>query len=259
MAIKNITFPGALIVIISAVLLLLPAENNAVETYALSPEYLASTTWKTAPDDAEDTMEITFTHDGHFEFLIDLVQTRIDAKGTYSINGGKLKLLIEDSNMGKGNIGLSLDEGAILTDKNSPKFRRYLYFKTIKLEEFFMHVNELVLWDTGSAVKEGESISIQGIDAVTMGVKEAVVTTILKMRETPDPNGKEIQITYVDSDDIAPAIVVKALPKGQRLLVLARTKEKSNVGKWNNYWYYVEFELYETRRAWVYGEFVKIK
>ncbi|HQO40048.1 MAG TPA: hypothetical protein PK986_06230 [Spirochaetota bacterium] len=260
MKIRNFTALPALTLIISALLMpLLPVKNNADEIYTLTPEYLASTAWKTAPDDADGTMEITFTPDGHFKFIIDLIQSYIDASGTYSIKDGKLSLMIEDSNMGRANIGSSLDGGIILTDKNSPKYSRYLYFKEIRLKEFYLNVKELVLWDTSSVVKEGKSVSIKGIEAVTMGIKEAVVTNPLKMRETPDRNGKEINITNTDSDSEEPPVVVKALPKGHKLLVLARTKEKSIVGKWNNYWYYVEFELYETRRAWVYGEFLKFK
>ena len=260
MKIKIIPGLMTLLVIVSAMLMsFFPSENIAGEMHTLTPEYLASTPWKTAPDDAEGTMEITFTPDGHFKFMIDLIQSYIDASGTYSIKEGKVSLMIEDSNMGRANIGSSLDGGVILTDKNSLKYTRYLYFKKIMLKEFYLHVNELLLWDTSSVVKEGEPVSIKGIEAVTMGVKEAVVTNPLKMREMPDPNGKEINITYTDSDSEDPPIVVKALPIGRQLLALARTKDKRSVGKWNNYWYYVEFELYETRRAWVYGEFLKFK
>jgi len=54
------------------------------------------------------------------------------------------------------------------------------------------------------------------------------------------------------------------LPKGQKISILAKTKERSSVGKWNNYWYYVcpiTCEVYMGQgcyfKGWVYGEFVR--
>jgi len=253
------------LVIVSAILSpVSPAKNNANKVYALTPEYLSSTVWETDPDEIEGTMKITFTPDGRFKFMIDLGQSYISASGSYSIKGGKLSLMIEDSDS-EDNIGLSLNNGVILTDNNSPKYTRYLYFKKITLKTFYLKFKELMLWDTSSAAKEGKSVSIQGIDAVTMGVKKAVVTAPLKMREKPDQKGKEINITCEHCCDDDVPKVLKSLPKGQELLVLARTRDKRTVGKWNNYWYYVEFrydmDIYvcKTQRAWVYGEFVKFR
>jgi len=67
-------------------------------------------------------------------------------------------------------------------------------------------------------------------------------------------------VYYTYDDEYGQTHTVKALPTDIKLTILARTKKRERVGKWNNYWYYVEFETYfDYMRAWVYGEFVKIK
>ena len=62
------------------------------------------------------------------------------------------------------------------------------------------------------------------------------------------------------------------LPKGYKIRLIARTTQKYRIGKWNNYWYYVQVTVGEyglinlekkntaksTRviNAWIYGEFI---
>ncbi len=48
-----------------------------------------------------------------------------------------------------------------------------------------------------------------------------------------------------------------AVPVNTRVMVLARTGEKDRVGKWNNYWRYVD--VGGNTGVWMYGEFVRLK
>ena len=47
------------------------------------------------------------------------------------------------------------------------------------------------------------------------------------------------------------------IPAGARITLIARTPEKHNVEKWENYWYLVEVYGLENYRGWVFGELLK--
>ena len=79
-------------------------------------------------------------------------------------------------------------------------------------------------------------------------------------RESPDKAGKLIVCKNPDPESKS----YSALPKGMHLIVLARTKEKASVGKWENFWYYVDpnidwYSSCSSMTGWVFGEFVEFK
>jgi len=112
--------------------------------------------------------------------------------------------------------------------------------------------NKVVLTSFGELYPDGKSIQINDIKAISMGLKEYVATTELNIRTEPDIGSKKLK--YIDMW----TGTFDFLPKNRKFTVLARTREKDNVDKLNNYWYYVDLdECVETRWAWVYGEFIK--
>ena len=243
-----------LILLIIAICWIIPSVITAGDVQSITAENLASGTW--GPENRLG-MKIKFTREGRFEFVLDYGQSYSDAAGSYTIKNGKLNLAVESSNTDKSSAGMNIKNGILSTDASSPKYRRYILFKAEDLKDLYIH-EDLKIWDYNSVVKEGESLSIKGIDASGMGVKEAATTAVVKVRESPGVNAKEIHYSYEDADGTT--VNVKALPKDTTVIVLARTKEKDKVGKWTNYWYYVEFEKYfDYGKGWVYGEFVQIK
>lgn len=230
------------------------AKNNTADVRSLTPEYLVSAVW--GPENRVG-MKLKFPADGRFESAIDYGQSYSDGAGTYLIKDGKLFLIYETSTMDPEIKGLTLKNGVLITDMESPKYRRYLLFKAGELGRLYIR-EDLKIWDYSSLVREGELLSVRGVDAIAVGGKSAVTSAVVKVRETPGISGKEINYTYEDEEGTK--VTVRALPKDTSLTVLARTKDKDRVGKWNNYWYYVEFEKYiEYTRGWVYGEFVEMK
>ncbi|HOP31463.1 MAG TPA: hypothetical protein PK293_13620 [Spirochaetota bacterium] len=250
---KKRYFHTAIIFLFSLFLTLIPAENKADDSQSLTTDYLTSGNW--GPENILG-MKIKFTRDGRFESEINYGQSYNDTAGTYSIKNGKLTLVIENSAMDSSLAGFILKNGTLINDPSSPKYRQYISYKGKELEQLYIK-GELKIWNYNTLVKEGEPLKINGREAIAMGAKEGLTTAVLKMREAPSSTAKEIHYTYVDVDQ---TFTVKALPKDRSLIILARTKDKDKVGKYNNYWYYVEFERYfDYMRAWVYGEFVKIK
>ncbi|HOP64030.1 MAG TPA: hypothetical protein PK358_15695 [Spirochaetota bacterium] len=254
---KSMIFIAAIILFFLSIILL-PSENEADNIWTITPESLIDGYW----DSDIDTrgLEIEFKQNGKFES--ELVwpgeQAIAYPSGTYTIKNGRLTLSIENGLMCEGITGVKLEGGTPGYDPVSPKYRRYISFKGKQLEKLYFETKELKIWDCNSGIEEGENLKINGLEAVAMGIKEGSTTTVLKMRNAPSEKAEQVHYSYTDEDD--QKYTVKALPLNTSLTVLARTKKKDKVGKWNNYWYYVEFETYfDYMRAWVYGEFVKIK
>lgn len=250
---NNACLTSFIILLSASFIILLPGENRADDAQSLTTDFLTSGSW--GPENLLG-MKIKFTRDGKFESDINFGQAGTEAAGSYTIVKGKLNLSIEKSEPERSIAGLILKNGTLISEPGSPKYRTYILFKGKELEQLYFK-NELKIWDYNSLVKEGEPLKINGRDAVAMGAKEGSTTAVLKMREAPSSTAKEIHYTY---DDVEQTYTVKALPKDTSLIILARTKDTDKVGKYNNYWYYVEFERYfDYMRAWVYGEFVKMK
>jgi hypothetical protein len=250
---KTFLFP----ILIAIAFCMIRPEMNQAASQALTPEYLASGTW--GPENTCG-IKVKFTKDGKFDMYVEYGQSYSEGKGTYVIKDGKVSLTINKIPPDKQVEGMILKEGQLLNgvlvyDEKSPKYRSCLSFKEGKS----LYIDGAVkIWDYNSLIKEGTSFSIDGKEVIAMGAKEGATTAIVKVRETPSATGKEIHYTYEDA--MEPPVTVKALDKGKHLIVLARTKDKDKVGKYNNYWYYVEFERYiDYMRGWVYGEFVQMK
>lgn len=142
-----------------------------------------------------------------------------------------------------------------LSEANPVKYRW-----NITIEE------NLRVYNHNTLLKDGEAVVINNINAVSTGSIEGITTTVLKVRETPGVSGKEKSFScdYSDGENVS----YKSLDKGKILKIFARTKDKDTVGKWNNYWYYVRFDIADNSNndcygdegvGWVFGEFVKLK
>jgi len=233
---------------------------NAGEVQTLTSEYLASGLWGPEFDVG---MKIKFTPDGKFESDTNYGQDGCSANGTYSIKSGKLSLSMLNAEKKDVFCGvLTLKDGIFSVDAASPKYRNYILFKKSEVKDLYLQ-DDLKIWDYNSILKEGESLTVNGLSVTAVGIKSAVTTAAVKVRETPGIKGKEMLFVYDEpfggyvSEKSVSSETVKAIQKNFPLTVLARTKEKDKVGKFNNYWYYVEFAI--ENRGWVFGEFIKIK
>ena len=220
----------------------------------LTPDYLASGKWILEGENITGkpcSGEAKFTKDGRFTMFRDCShhESEIDISGSYKIDGNKLIYTVEKSPEGtefeKGYKGT-----AILTDKDSIKYKWYL--QSDKLGNVYNH---------NTLIKESEIVSVNGIDAISTGVKKGTVTNVLKIRGAPNASAKEVNFYSCVSGE---TVTAKSIEKGKELTIYARTKEKEQVGKWNNHWYYIEFysdncEGPDSVTGWVFGEFVKIK
>ncbi len=148
---------------------------------------------------------------------------------------------------------------------NNPGFKPVIFEKRSKI----LYFSDSVQYDTyakfdgttiickDSIVREGLPGIQDGVDVVTAGGKTAVVTKNAKIRVKPDVNAQFINFG-VDLGEEGLAYC----PAGKELNILARTKEKVKIEKWNNYWYYAELTSageFGARYGWIYGEFLRFK
>ena len=225
--------------------------STAAEKASLTPDYLASGKWE-IPGRDSCTGKVEFTKGGRFTMFRDCghIDEKIDGSGVFTIKGGKLNLKFENASGDMFKKGETIEW--VLSDKDSLEYRWYLAYEDDN--PFAINLN--------SYIKEGESLSINGLNAVSMGSVSGIVTTNLKIREEPNSAAEEIHYTYNKDYQY---ITAKSLDKGSELTIYARTKEKDKVGKWNNYWYYVGMPYDDGEggdpvlTGWVFGEFVKIK
>ncbi len=235
-------------VIISSVL---SGNISAADKSPLTSEFLASGKWE-IPGRDSCTGKAEFKKNGRFTMFRNCghIDEKIDGSGTYTIKDGKLILMFEKSTEGMFKKGETIEW--VLSDKDSLEYRWYLAYEDEK--PFAINLN--------SFIKAGDPVSVNDINAVSMGSANGVATTNLKIREMPNATAKEIHFThYKDSQ----YITAKSLDKDAKMTVYARTKERDKVGKLNNYWYYIGMKYNDGEggdpilTGWVFGEFVKIK
>lgn len=175
--------------------------------------------------------------------------------GSFSIEGGKVRLrpvkcytdrngsALVDGREGAGEFSCTLSE--------SPESLYYTRFLscTAKKTETAAVIDFPVV---STRVKSGEKRRIQGVGVVTMGAREGVTTTIVKIRESPSTDAEAVTFEDFEIQASLPSV-----PTNSRVIVLARTEVKESVGRWNNYWLYVDVGA--KRGVWMYGEFVSLK
>lgn len=215
----------------------------------LTPEYLVSNTWGQFN---ESCVAIKFTKDGRFDMTYECenhCESIKQGSGSYKIKGDTITLTFEklpqctDFNKGEVLHGK-------LSDLNSLQYRWYLSFDE----------RGITVYNYSTEIKTGDAVTIQGVEAVSMGSASGHTTSVLKIRTAP--GAKEKEITWEGSCD-SDTEVYKSIKKDTGLVIFARTKNKDKVGKMENYWYYVRFDKEGycggSVEGWVFGEFVKIK
>ncbi len=121
-----------------------------------------------------------------------------------------------------------------------------------------LYCGKIFFYSNKATVRANLQRNIKGVKAITMGVRDGITTTGVKMRTAPTTKAATVYYTTPDGNKVT------YLDKGYSVTILARTVKKQRIGKWNNYWYYVDHGLHgdiycSAKYAWVYAEFVKLK
>jgi hypothetical protein len=105
-------------------------------------------------------------------------------------------------------------------------------------------------------VKSGEERVYKDVKVIVLTDSNGTTTSNVKIRKSPNINSESIK--YTDKIYFDPTSkTYDFVPKDTQVNIIARTKDKVRVDKWNNYWYLINVGI--TDEVWMYGEFIKIK
>lgn len=103
---------------------------------------------------------------------------------------------------------------------------------------------------------------IQGIDTLSI-LKNGTVNDTAYIRSAPNVSAKPLNCVIRMPESTGKSEYEgQVIAKGREMLVIARTKAKFKVQKWENYWYFVEANPYggkDCGPGWMFGEFITIK
>lgn len=118
-----------------------------------------------------------------------------------------------------------------------------------------MKISRIVFPVQENKVKPGTEVVYDGIPVIVLP-GSGITTTVVKIREKPSTSSKAL--TYCNTVAYDPSSQeYDAVPKNTMVKIIARTRDKCTVGKWNNYWYCISVGM--NNRVWMFGEFVKLK
>ncbi|TGL90110.1 SH3 domain-containing protein [Leptospira congkakensis] len=141
--------------------------------------------------------------------------------------------------------------------------------ESIKYQEYLLCDNKLVLYNKSKKVNEGLIKNFKGIQVITQGLKNATVTSNLKMREKPSKDSKSFEcfFSHLDDESISNK-EISFIPKNYTITVIAKTKNEDYIGDKKNFWYLI-FPISDSyngcllknsdqKEGWVFGEYIKL-
>jgi hypothetical protein len=105
-------------------------------------------------------------------------------------------------------------------------------------------------------VKSGEERVYKGVPVIVLTGSSGTTTGNVKIRKSPSIKSESLKYTdklYLDPESKTYDFV----PKDTLVNIIARTKNKFPVDKWNNYWYLISAGM--STEVWMFGEFIKLK
>ncbi|WP_125169483.1 hypothetical protein [Leptospira hartskeerlii] len=172
---------------------------------------------------------------------------------------------------------LTFSENKALKSLNSGECPQNSFFDTCEISSSdFLYLGErklicsirnnqkqIILYSTNRNRLVGKSAVIGHVDGILVGGRNAVVKEAVKFREEPSILSKNITIIRKLESCCSKSEDEKftSLQKDWNIVVIARTKEREKIEKWENYWYFVA--VYESEFSqvygWVFGQFIKIE
>ncbi|PJZ43754.1 SH3 domain-containing protein [Leptospira brenneri] len=128
--------------------------------------------------------------------------------------------------------------------------------------------NKLILYNKNKAVEENLNRNYNGFDVITLGLKNGIATSNLKLREKPDSQSRTFTcyFTHIDDDKVREKDI-NFIPKNVQLTIIAKTLNDFTVGGKTNFWYLVfpSSDSYngcllknsKQKEGWVFGEYIK--
>jgi len=145
----------------------------------------------------------------------------------------------------------------IIEDLNSLYYTKFLECISLDNNNVLGFNSAKILFPIKSyRVKSGEERRFNGINVIVLTGLSGITTGNVKIRKEPSINSESLKyqdkIIYDTTGKISDFV-----PKDTKVNIIARTKNKHQVDKWNNYWYLITVGM--NSEVWMYGEFIKLR
>jgi len=233
-----------------------PMLDDSERAMPLHEKTLAQGFWNAAPEHPGHDHKITFKA-GKFQWVDAIAEKEAHYSGSYTIEKNALRLSgVKEASVG-GSWPVPTEILCFLVPATD----------ALEFEEKLACVNagggdfSVNFTNTKVKTKPGAERVVSDMPVIyAPGVKRPTATVVL--RSMPDTSADSVTWFMLGKSGAPEAR--KNLLKGEKIKVLARTQKKMKVGKFNNYWYYVETDGVSefggvplSIRGWAYGQFLK--
>jgi hypothetical protein len=196
--------------------------------------------------------------DDNFEFRYSSEGWNWYTEGKFNINNSKLFLSANkcEDNFGNYKCDNSFGNGFCQISDNKESIE-FIYKLDCFADKNFIIFNSeakpsnLVSFDIQEyKIKSGTEKIFNNIPIVTLGNAQGKVLEPVVLREKPGIQYPKID--YVVNNYDGP--IYSSLPTNTMITIHARTKNRDSVKNWNNFWLLISSG--DTRKVWVYGEFI---
>ncbi len=221
----------------------------------LSEKRLAQGKWNAEPNHPGYEYKLSFKK-GVAKYIQAIAELDVQAEGLYTIDNGAVVI----TGFKRTSAGI---DGEVPGDLRCTLLRteESLQYAELLSCQPVAGGNKVDFYDTGALVKTGAERMVDGIAVIYSPAFKKPTTTLI-VRKAPSKSSEALSWNSQKKDGTVEER--KNLRKGEKVTVLARTREKLQVDKWNNYWYYVEIDAVDamgnvplSERGWVFGEFLK--
>jgi hypothetical protein len=221
----------------------------------LTEERLTRGKWNATPNVHSGNITLSFNK-GIVKWNNEVADSDARYTGKYTITGNQA--LIRGLKMMRGGEEQSFpDYNCVLRDADdSPQYREKLVCANIGQDD-----NPEQFFDTAATMKVGTEKYFEKV-RIVYSPRKMQTTATLVVRKRPDKSAEPV--AWFAEKSGGGLQERKNFHKGEKVSVLARTKEKMAVGSLNDYWYYVEISavsevgmMYVTDHGWVFGAYLK--
>ncbi len=257
MRIKNSPIGQHAIFIISILFMTMqPSAIDSERAVPLDEKKLLQGSWNAEPENPGHDHKITFKA-GKFKWVDAIAEKDAHYAGSYKIEKGVLRL----SNIKESSVGGNWPVPTEILCYLVPDVEVIEFEEKLACADAGGGTFSVSFTNTRVKAKPGVERSVSDIPVIYAPSKKRATATVV-LRSMPDTSAEPV--TWFVEGKSGEAVGRKNLHKGEKIKVLARTKQKKQVGKLNNYWYYVETNGVSqfggvplSIRGWAYGEFLK--
>jgi hypothetical protein len=213
----------------------------------LTKDKLISTIWVNQPQLGYHSSKLLFFKDNVFKMGTN--QTGVKLIGSYEISeDGKLILNTIDSN-------LKTENSILFGDSTTAEFRLELDTKNFWLTHKLINTENTIEWFAmGSEPELDDIFLIDGVEVLRKQGQYTVKENV-KFRTGPSITNNTIELNTYITEPIN--FQLTYLPVGEKVYLLAETKENHKIEDWEAPWCYVRYSVYHGYiTGWVYGEFI---